>query len=70
MSELEIPPELKHLLELYEEGGVVHIRCKWRSPRTGKECGALFFSLEDAIRHVVTHDPERLKKYLKYLKSR
>ncbi len=67
---LEIPPELKQYLEIVEEGGARHIRCKWRSSR-GSECGALFFSLEDAIRHLVTHDPERLRKYLiRYVKAR
>ncbi len=66
---LEIPPDLRQYLEIVEEGNVKHIRCKWRSSR-GNECGCLFFSLEDAIRHLVTHDPERLRKYLlRYLKK-
>jgi len=67
---LEIPPELKQYLEIVEDGGTLHIKCKWRSTR-GTECGALFFSLEDAVRHLVTHDPERLRKYLiRYVKNR
>ncbi len=66
---LEIPPELRQYLEIVQEGGVQHIKCKWRTSK-GTECGCMFFSLEDAIRHLVTHDPERLRKYLRYLKSK
>ena len=69
MSLEEVPPELRQYIEIVEEGGFKHYKCKWRSSRTGKECGALFFSLKDAIRHLVTHDPEKLRKYLRYLKT-
>ena len=64
---MEIPSELKSVLEIVEEGGVKHIKCKYRT-RSGSECGALFFSLVDAIRHLITHD-ERFRRYLKLIEK-
>ena len=60
---MEIPSELKSVLEIIEEGGIKHIRCKYRT-RSGSECGALFLSLVDAIRHLITHD-ERFRRSTK-----
>ncbi len=58
----EIPAELKPVLEIVYEGNAPHIKCKYRG-KDGKECGALFFSLSDAIRHLITHD----NKYRRFL---
>ncbi len=56
MSEnVELPKELRPILEVVNDGIAAHIRCR--------ECGALFFSLKDAIRHIVTHD-SRYRKFL------
>ncbi|KUO79620.1 MAG: hypothetical protein RXN89_00145 [Vulcanisaeta sp.] len=63
----EIPGDLRSVLEIVYEGEAAHIRCKYRG-KDGKECGALFFSLEDAIRHLATHD-SRYKRYLSLIKS-
>lgn len=59
----EIPAELKPVLEIVYEGNAPHIKCKYRGGKDGKECGALFFSLSDAIRHLITHD----NKYRRFL---
>ncbi|WP_054857613.1 hypothetical protein [Vulcanisaeta sp. JCM 16159] len=58
----EIPAELRPVLEVVHEGNAPHIRCKYRG-KDGKECGALFFSLSDAVRHLTTHD----SKYRRFL---
>lgn len=58
----EIPAELRPVLEIVYEGNSPHIRCKYRG-KDGRECGALFFSLKDAIRHLMTHD----NKYRRFL---
>ena len=62
---MEIPSELKSVLEVVEEGGIKHIKCKYRT-KSGSECGTLFLSLADAIRHLVTHD-DRFRRYLKLI---
>lgn len=58
---MEIPNELRSTLEVVDEGNCKHIKCRYRVKK-GSECGALFVSLEDAIRHLIIHD-ERYKKY-------
>ncbi len=58
----EIPAELRPVLEIVYEGDAPHIRCKYRD-KDGKECGALFFSLSDAVRHLAMHD----SKYRRFL---
>jgi len=57
---VEIPTDLKPVLELAREGNSEHIRCKYREAN-GKECGVLFFTIEDAIHHLATHD-ERYRR--------
>lgn len=64
---IEIPTELKPVLEIVNEGGAYHIKCKYRD-RSGKECGTLFFSLSDAIRHLITHDT-KYRAFLKLVQS-
>jgi hypothetical protein len=59
---IEIPADLKNVLELVYIGDSLHIRCRYRG-KDGRECGALFFNLKDAIRHLVMHD-NRYKRYL------
>ncbi len=59
---MEIPSELRSVLEVVEEGGVKHIRCKYRA-HAGDVCNTYFINILDAIRHLVTHD-ERYKRYL------
>ena len=61
----EIPSELRPVLEITYDGNAPHIKCKYRG-RDGKECGALFFSLSDAIRHLVTHD-SKYRRFLTHL---
>ncbi|ADY00400.1 MAG: hypothetical protein ACP5GZ_00225 [Vulcanisaeta sp.] len=63
----EIPAELRPLLEIVYEGNAPHIRCKYRG-RDGKECGALFFNLGDAIRHLITHDG-KYRRFLSYINT-
>ncbi|WP_069808005.1 hypothetical protein [Vulcanisaeta thermophila] len=60
---IEIPTELRPVLEVVSEGDAYHIKCRYRD-KSGRECGALFFNLSDAIRHLVTHD----SKYRSFLR--
>ena len=61
--EPQIPAELKAHLEVTVEGGSRHIKCRYRD-RLGRECGALFFTLQDAVRHLATHD-DRYRRFLR-----
>ena len=63
----EIPVELRPALEITYEGGAAHIKCKYVG-RDGKECGALFSNLSDAIRHLITHD-NKYRKFLSHLSN-
>ncbi|MFB6471022.1 MAG: hypothetical protein TU36_007325 [Vulcanisaeta sp. AZ3] len=61
----EIPGELRSVLETVSEGNTVHIKCRYRG-RDGRECGVLFFSLKDAIRHLITHD-DKYRRFLQLI---
>ncbi|GGI72612.1 hypothetical protein GCM10007112_06810 [Vulcanisaeta souniana JCM 11219] len=63
----EIPVELRPVLEMTYEGNTAHIKCKYVD-RDGKECGALFFNLNDAVRHLITHD-NKYRKFLSHLSN-
>lgn len=58
-----MPTDLKPVLEVVKEGNSEHIRCRYRE-RGDKECGVLFFTVEDALRHLATHD-EKYRRLIK-----